>query len=220
MSLNDDLVTYLSVIGDNTYPLPVTDDRAIHIRELVQQAKAMLGAGPPPAPIPAPTVMYDSVTAADIPADAAIVAGYVDGLYAWSGRPEVPSGDWARFPNAKRITISVNGGGVADFWDCETGDLNPGQAAVMVQTYPGTGVYCSLSLAPQVISAMHWAGMDGQYTLWIADWTGEPHIPSVSATINGTLITPTVVACQYANPDSSGGHYDLSLITAAFLATF
>ena len=29
-------------------------------------------------------LMYDSVISADIPADAAMVAGYVDGLYAWS----------------------------------------------------------------------------------------------------------------------------------------
>ena len=179
--------------------------------EVLQPGPGVVASPPTPAPAPLPT-MYDSTTAADIPPTAQLVAGYVDGDFVWS------DADRARFP--KFITISVTGGQLADFWDCETGDLNAGLAAAVVQAYPGTGVYCNLSTAPQVVSAMHWAGMDGQYVLWIADWTGEPHMPSVSETVNGVLITPVVVACQYANPASSGGHYDLSVVTDEFMRRF
>lgn len=177
------------------------------------------GAGPVvPAPTPTPppaqtATMYDSVTAADIPADAALVAGYVDGAFAWSGLPEVPSGDWARFPNAKRIMISVNGGSLADFWDCEDGAFTPDQAAQQVRANMGTGVYCSLSRTAAVVERM--AAYDipeADRLLWVADWTGEPHMPAVPGAL--------VVACQYANPATSGGHYDLSLVTADFLVRF
>lgn len=210
------LVEWLSEIGDLSYAAaPDPNPVGVGIRLRVQSCKHILNADPPPPPpdpTPAPAIMYDSTTAADIPANAQIVAGYVDGAFAWS------DADKARFP--KFISISVNGGSMADFWDCELGDLNAGQAAAMIQTYPGTGVYCSLDTAPQVISACHWAGLDGQYVLWIADWTGQAHIPSVSAVINGQTIIPEVVACQYANPATSGGHYDLSIVTPAFLAKF
>ena len=41
-------------------------------------------------------IMYDAVTAANIPVDAQIVAGYVGGnSYTWS------PADWARFPRAQ-----------------------------------------------------------------------------------------------------------------------
>lgn len=173
------------------------------------------GEGNPPTstPIPAPVTMYDSTSAADIPADAQVVAGYVDGAYAWSGLPTVPSGDWARFPNAKRIAISVNGGSLADFWDCEPGNFTPDQAAQQVRANMGTGVYCSLSQADAVVQAMAgYAIPEADRLLWIADWNGKPHMPSVAGA--------TVLACQYADPVTSGGHYDLSLVTAEFLARF
>ena len=177
------------------------------------------GAGPvlptPPAPAPTPTLMYDSTEAAAIPADAQVVAGYIDGAFAWS------KADWDRFqiPDSQKITITVFGGQLAAVCDCETGDLTPDEAASWIQSYPGNIVYCNLSTAPAVVQAMKNAGMAGlpgestQFYLWIADWTGVPHIPDVPGA--------TVVACQYADPATgSGGHYDLSLLTPTFLQLF
>lgn len=71
-------------------------------------------------------LMYDSTTASDIPADAEIVAGYVDGRYAWS------DADWARFPNAVKVRISVFGSLDADVLDVEPSDATPADAAVWV----------------------------------------------------------------------------------------
>lgn len=139
--------------------------------------------------------MYDSVTWQAIPADAQMVAGYVDGLYAW------PQAAWDRFPNAEKVRIAVfattNDG---DVLDCESGDATPQQCPGWIAMRLAAGVkvptiYTSLSNVPTVQAACQ--GLT--YDLWIADWTGTPHIPAGAA------------ACQYANPATSGGNWDLSI---------
>lgn len=180
--------------------------------EVLQPGPGVVAAPPPSPsppsaqdPAPALPLMYDSTTAADIPADAQLVAGYVDGAFAWS------EADKARFP--KFVSISATGGSLADFWDCENGDFSVWQAAQQVRANMGTGIYCSLSLAESVARAL--AALDiaqGDRLLWVADWTGEPHMPAVPGA--------TVVACQYANPATSGGHYDLSVVTDEFMTRF
>lgn len=210
------LVDWLSQIGDLSYMLgPDPNPVGVGQRLRIQSCKHILHADPPPPPPPpppAPTLLYDSTTASDIPANAQLVAGYVDGAYAWS------KADWARFniPDSQKITITVFGGQMAAVCDCETGDLTPDQAAAWIQQYPGNIVYCNLSTAPAVVKAMQNAGLtvgpNPQFYLWIADWTGQAHIPSVPGAI--------VVACQYADPVTSGGHYDLSVVTPEFLDLF
>ena len=142
--------------------------------------------------------MYDSTTASDIPLSAEIVAGYIDGIYCWTTQ------DWARFPNAQHVTIAVfastNNGMVLD---CEDGDATPAQCPAWVQMRRNAGlaqptIYCSQSLWPQVQSAFNAAGV-AQPDYWIASWTGSP------------FLVPGSVATQYADPPSSGGHYDVSL---------
>lgn len=142
--------------------------------------------------------MYDSITAADIPAGAAMVAGYVDGIYRWS------DADWARFPIAVKVRIAVsaftNDGHVLDQ---ETGNATPDQAPGWVQLRRATGadpsVYTNLNNWARLRAAFQAQGVPEPH-YWIAEWTGVPH------SIPGT------VACQYANPVFSGGHYDLSLV--------
>jgi hypothetical protein len=46
-------------------------------------------------------MMFDAVTPENIPKDAEIVGGYLNGRYAWS------AADWARFPHAMHVRISV-----------------------------------------------------------------------------------------------------------------
>lgn len=171
------------------------------------------GAGPvvpapaPPAPLP---TMYDSTSAADIPADAQAIAYYVDGAFAWT-KAQVDG-----FTKATtKLSITVMGGQLAAVCDCETGDLTPDEAAGWIVSYPGNIIYCNLSTAPAVVDAVTRAGMNypGQWYMWVADWTGTPHLPSVQGA--------EVIACQYADPATgSGGHYDVSVITQKLVDIF
>lgn len=139
--------------------------------------------------------MYDSVTWQAIPADAEVVAGYIDGAYAW------PQEAWDSFPDAMHVAIAVfpstNSG---DVLDCETGDATPEQCPDWIKMRKMAGIavptiYCNASTMPAVQQACQ--GLT--YNLWIADWTGVPHL------------YPGSVATQYADPPLSGGNYDVSL---------
>jgi len=147
-------------------------------------------------------LMYDSVTAADIPVDAPAVAGYADGRYEWT------RADWNRFPTTLRLDITVLGG-VADVLDVETGDATPSQAVDWVRTmrqhgYPYPGVYCNSNLWPTV-KATFTAHQVDQPWYWIADYDGLATIP------DGAL------AKQYRNPPESGGHFDVSAISTPLI---
>lgn len=139
--------------------------------------------------------MYDSVTASDIPSAAACVAGYINGLYAWS------DADWARFPNARQVRISVDPvKDEGDVLDVEPGDAGVNDAAGWIQMrlnagHPFPVIYCSESNVATIQSLC--AGLT--YGIWSAHYTGTPYI------------TPGCVATQYSNAAQSAGHYDLSL---------
>lgn len=144
--------------------------------------------------------MPDSVTAADIPnpSGVAIVAGYIDGAYAWS------AADWSFFPNAVKVRIAVlpstNDGHVLDV---ESGDATPTQAPAWVAMRRAAGVdpsvYTSASEWPAVRQAFAAAGIAEPH-YWIAQWDG------VAALLDGA------VAKQYANPTLTGGHFDASSV--------
>jgi len=146
--------------------------------------------------------MYDSVTPSAIPADAEVVAGYVDGLYRWS------DADWARFPNAAKVRIAVfpwtNDG---DVLDVETGDATPAQApgwlAQRQAANPGKRftIYCSLSWVPEVQAACQ--GLD--YDLWIAHYTYQEHLE------------PGSVATQWTDKGSNGLNVDISLCLSSWV---
>lgn len=139
--------------------------------------------------------MYDSVTPGNIPADAQMVAGYVDGAYAWS------AADWARFPAAVHVPIAVfpstNDGVVLDV---EQGDATPQQAPGWVQMRRAAGVdptvYCSESAWPAVQAAFKAAGV-AQPHYWVAAYPGE-----------GAVVPAGAVAHQYQD----AGPYDLSVV--------
>jgi len=139
--------------------------------------------------------MYDAVTPGNVPANAQMVAGYVDGRYAWHAN------DWARFPNAVKVRIAVfsstNDGHVLDI---EPGCSTPASAPGWVQRRRAAGVdpsvYCNTSTWPTVRAAFAAAGV-AQPHYWIAAYPG-----------NGPNLYPGSVAHQYANP----GPVDISVV--------
>lgn len=143
--------------------------------------------------------MFDSVTAADIPRDAALVAGYGNGAYRWSLR------DWALFPPARCVVISISASFFAAILlDVEFGDATPEQAPAWIPSSARTtgwvptlyGTKTTLDRCRQLVTA---AGLECDYGL--AEWTGVPHLPAGYA------------FCQYAAPGhGSPGHFDMSVV--------
>lgn len=144
--------------------------------------------------------MYDSVTAANIPADAAMVAGYLDGLYRWS------ASDWARFPNAVKVGIAVfastNNGMVLDV---EKGNATPEEAPIWIKARRAAGcdptVYCSKDTQPAIQAACQAQGVAEPHW-WIAWYSAPDH----STPLPGTM------ALQYAADVAGPGSYDVSVV--------
>lgn len=129
-----------------------------------------------------------------------MVAGYVDGLYAWS------SSDWDYHKGSVQVRICISPATYyANVIDVENGDATADQAASWVawQRKGGRlpGVYFSRSLFGTVNAAMERAGLtSSDWTVWAADWTGQEHI------LAGTYAT------QYADSVMTKHHYDLSAV--------
>ena len=134
--------------------------------------------------------------ARDFP-QAAKVAGYLNGFYAWS------DAEWGLFPHADHVTISVSAfSSVGDVLDVETGDATPDHAETWIQMRKAAGlfrptVYCSLAVVPSVRvgTGRYVLGID--YDLWVADY--DDSLASVY---------PLAVAKQY---QSTTG-YDASVV--------
>ena len=144
--------------------------------------------------------MYDSTTAGDIPANAAMVAGYINGTYCWS------AADWARFPNAVKVRISVNAQtDDGQVLDVEQGDAYPHEAPGWVALRRAAGVdptvYCNRANVDAVRSAFLAANMPLPH-LWLAAYDGLNGVPD------------GYVAKQYADQAMIPGqpHYDLSAV--------
>lgn len=143
------------------------------------------------------TTLYDSTTATDIPADAPAVAGYIDGAFA--NLAEVAN----LHPNKPLISITVTGIGGVRVADVESGDLTPMEGAEWAKSEIAAGrrptLYYARSTGQQIALCLNGAGVDPlAVDYWVADWTGSAHLITGSA------------ATQYADPATSGGHFDLS----------
>jgi hypothetical protein len=115
--------------------------------------------------------------------NAAKVAGYLNGTFAWS------QADWDLFPHADHVTISITAGANAgDVLDVETGDATPGQTAGWIAMRKAAGlyrptVYCSLDVIPAVRVGTGRYILGKDYDIWAADYTGVPHeVPGCAAT--------------------------------------
>ena len=147
--------------------------------------------------------LFDSTSAADIPADAKEVAGYIDGAYVTWPQLRV------RFPHAKKLSITVTGSLRAACADVETGDLTPAQGALWAsrkaQLRQRPRLYCNLSTWHEVIDACSALHLPPHVVWWwIADWTGHAHAIAGASCV------------QYASPGyGSHGHYDVSQVFEA-----
>jgi nucleoid-associated protein YgaU len=143
-----------------------------------------------------PRLMYDAVTAHQVPADATLIAGYVNGRYANMVAMR------ARFPHALLVGISVSAHADAGtVLDVERGDATPAEAPgwVTMRRHAGVDptVYCSASVLAEVVAAFRHAGV-AQPHYWIAKWDGSSVIP------------PGAVAKQFHNYPA----YDISSVAA------
>lgn len=141
-------------------------------------------------------IMYDAVTASNVPASATLVAGYGDGYYQNTAEFR------ARFPHATVVEIAVSSHhNIGVVLDVETGDATPAEAPPWVLMRRAAGVdptiYCNSSTWPSVRAAFKAAGVPEPHW-WIAQYDGDP------------TIFPGAVAKQYADP----GPYDLSSVAA------
>jgi hypothetical protein len=108
---------------------------------------------------------------------AAKVAGYVNGRYAWS------QAEWALFPHADHVTISVTASANAgDVLDVEQGDATPDQARGWIAMRKAAGlyrptVYCSLSVVPAVRAATGSYILGRDYDIWVAKYDRSPSEP-------------------------------------------
>ena len=152
---------------------------------------------PPVQKEPALRLMYDSTNANDIPVDAVMVAGYIDGLYEWS------ADDWSRFPNAVKVRIAIRGWNDADVLDVEWGAASVADVPAWVERQRARGavpsVYVNHSNWQACKDACAGAGVSEPYW-WLASYDNVAEIPA------GTI------AKQYANEPLAGGHYDLSVV--------
>ena len=163
--------------------------------QMVQSPRAYNGGQPETERHEMTRQMYDAVTPAHIPSNATMVAGYVDGKYAWRLI------DWLRFARAVQVRIAVfpstNNGHVLDV---ERGDATPAQAPPWVLRRRAAGVdptvYCSLAAWPAVRAAFASARVREPH-YWIAAYPG-----------NGNALYPGAVAHQYADP----GPFDVSIV--------
>lgn len=146
--------------------------------------------------------MYDAVEWQAIPDDSPLVAGYIDGRYAW------PPEAWAKFKRQGRraVGITVFASVLAgDVLDVEITDATPQQMPGWVLARRAGGawptVYMNESTWPECRGA------------WAAQAPGHPEPPWWVAFYNFDAAIPDgAVAHQFANPPRSGGNFDRSSV--------
>lgn len=144
--------------------------------------------------------MYDSTNPNAIPTNAQLVAGYLaPSPYAWT------TAAWARFPNSVKVQIAVRAStNAGQVLDVESGDATAEQAPGWVTMRRAAGqdptVYCSEGSWGSVQSAFASQNV-AQPHYWVAAYPG-----------GGAVIPVGAVAHQYADPSSSGGDWDLSIV--------
>ena len=133
------------------------------------------------------TIMFDSVNIHNIPANASMVAGYVNGH--WATYESLK----AAFPKAHVVSIDVFGNAVADVIDVEKGDATPQVAVAWAAHMRTLGrnpiVYASRALIPTIIHTFQTSKQPLPF-FWVADYTGVSHVCTEF---------PNVVATQWAD---------------------
>ena len=161
-------------------------------------------------------VMFDSVTASEIPANAQAVAGYVDGRFA--NVAELKD----RFPHAHILSIAVFPEHDADCLDIETGDASPADAAGWYARQRARGVarpclYASASVMQNaVLPALNAAEIPrSAVRLWSAHYGAGEHICGPSSC---GLMSVEADGCQF-DDRALGRNLDQSLLADDFFGT-
>lgn len=151
--------------------------------------------------------MYDSTNPFDIPQTARMVAGYTDGLYAWS------FDGWKYHGAAVKVRIcAVSIDMSAHVADVENGALTAAQGAEFVVQKLARGeiptLYFSTGRWNEVSAAVRARGVaNNRWLYWAAQWDRNPNSLPLSSSTSGDY-----VAHQYSGSATSGGHYDLSSV--------
>jgi hypothetical protein len=159
--------------------------------------------------------MYDAVDLDAIPADALVVAGYVDGE--WPTFERVV----ARWPHARHISIATSAENTADVLDVEKGDARLDQVLGWLERthFAGVarpGIYSSLSSMQGILNTIRAAGWERcRVKVWTAHWTGVPHLCSRRC---GLGLKTDAGATQWRGPRPQS-RLDESLATPTFLNT-
>lgn len=149
--------------------------------------------------------MYDSVTAANLPTTATLVAAYVDGAYA--NVADVRK----RCPKATVVTITVKGGKTAaHVVDVEQGDCTPASGAAWAKWRHDSGahptIYCSHSDVPDVIAACRSLGLalHRDFELWVAHYDGVAQLEDGAVAKqyrNTSKLDTSIVAAHWPGVD-------------------
>lgn len=144
--------------------------------------------------------MYDSVNPYAIPLSAPMVAGYVDGAYAWTGD------GWNRFAGVPRVRIACFASTFdADVLDVESGCSTIDEAGAWLKAHVDRGEWRVLYFSVGLFGALHASVLahgvqDGQWGIWQANWDGVYEVPYGS------------IAKQYAGSDITKHNWDLSAV--------
>ena len=145
--------------------------------------------------------MFDGVNPAQVPAGAAIYAGYVDGE--WQSYNELAAAN----PTARHVSICVAATGSARVLDVEKGDATPDQAPGWAETQRRSGnpypvVYCNEENTwPAVKAAFTQQGVEPPL-YWVAAYVDDAaHVP---------VVPDGAIALQYYDY----GGYDASAVAA------
>jgi len=154
--------------------------------------------------------MYDSVSPGEIPADATLVAGYIDGRYKWE------PGDWGRFPHATKVRIAVfastDDGRVLDV---EKGDATPAEAPGWVTRRRASTGHPLSGPATVYTSLSNWQSVKDEFTKqgvaepdwWIAEYGTNPVVGS------DPVVPEGAVAKQYRSQTSPNVDTSVTLDT-------
>lgn len=128
----------------------------------------------------APRYGYDSVSAQEIYShgirNPAFVGGYTSGQYAWT------QADFNLFPKSVHVYIATEASvDAGDVLDVEGGAATPAETEAWIRMRKAAGyhrptIYCSLSSVPAVRAGTGAYKLGVDYDLWVAHWTGQPHV--------------------------------------------
>jgi hypothetical protein len=123
------------------------------------------------------SIMFDAVDIHQIPGDASVVAGYVNGDYVTFSQLNV------MFPHARHLSIAVTAEANADALDVEPGDAVAGQVPAWYRRQKARGVarpviYASVSLMTTgILPVLRQAGIArSEVRLWSAHYTYAEHL--------------------------------------------